>query len=554
MQNSLSAHLDVWEQELQGDKDRTFILEGIKKGFSIIDSSHALGDIQPSVTDNHPSTSAPSAQNKVEAQINKELEDGNYIVSENNPVITSALAAVPKKDGAVRLIHDCSRPKIGSVNSYASKDECKYQTVSDALAFVQPGWYMCKVDLQAAYRSVGIDPREQPLLGIRWKFKNSDSYTYMEDTKLPFGARKSPSIFNTITQAVRRMLDRHGVRCVVLLDDFFITAPTFEECKEHLNTTITLIRSLGFRINWRKVVDPTQELVFLGIHINTVTGRLSLDPDKVTELLETIRHAQSCSRQSKTQLQSLAGKLLWASHVIEWGRSFINSIFSIIKMLVKDNHKAETVTLRQDLNWWQKALSNGLYSRRIWDHRQVVTMQTDACQAGGGAFCYGSWLYVNWQLDTTLALAHINCKELASVAYALEVWGPAFRGKELLVYTDNLATVAFINKQRAPNNNVRNVLSCMALTALKFDIKLVATYIPGDINELADSISRLNEPGQLIRFMTLLERYYSSTSAPMPHFFWLPDHMSMSSMLSLSQPLERWTKTHSDWSGSLTRR
>ena len=51
------------------------------------------------------------------------------------------------------------------------------------------------------------------------------------------------------------MVVKRGVAAVVVyLVDFFICAPTMEECAAALNTL--LLRKLGFRINWDKVVDP----------------------------------------------------------------------------------------------------------------------------------------------------------------------------------------------------------------------------------------------------------------------------------------------------------
>ena len=67
------------------------------------------------------------------------------------------------------------------------------------------------------------------------------------------------------------MLKRRGLAAVVVyLDDFFIKADTFQDCMEALNLTISLLRKLGFSINWNKVVDPTTNITFLGIETDSV--------------------------------------------------------------------------------------------------------------------------------------------------------------------------------------------------------------------------------------------------------------------------------------------
>ena len=42
-----------------------------------------------------------------------------------------------------------------------------------------------------------------------------------------------------------------------------------EERATAMNTLIALLRELGFRINWYKVVDPVQSITFLGVQIDT---------------------------------------------------------------------------------------------------------------------------------------------------------------------------------------------------------------------------------------------------------------------------------------------
>ena len=56
---------------------------------------------------------------------------------------------------------------------------------------------------------------------------------------------------------------------IVYLDDFLIVGETKEVCQLAFDTLITLLQHLGFEISWRKVIRPTQKLVFLGIEIDT---------------------------------------------------------------------------------------------------------------------------------------------------------------------------------------------------------------------------------------------------------------------------------------------
>ena len=70
-----------------------------------------------------------------------------------------------------------------------------------AAKLVKPGWFMAKVDLKSAYRSVNISAHSQLVTGLKWYLGGEWRYFY--DTKLPFGARAAPGIFHRLTQAGR---------------------------------------------------------------------------------------------------------------------------------------------------------------------------------------------------------------------------------------------------------------------------------------------------------------------------------------------------------------
>ena len=206
---------------------------------------------------------------------------------------------------------------------------------------------MAKVDLESAYRSVRIHPDDNNATGIKFKFPGKRSSTYVYDTRLPFRARKSPGIFNRITQAVKRMMISRGFKLmVVYLDDWLILGPDKERCTLALNELLKLLRELGFSISYNKVVPPTTSLVFLGILIDSMTVTISLPDEKVGELEALICHFANSKHATKRQLQSLAGKLNWASQVVRGGRTYLRRILDNSSVLAKPNHK---VILRDEL-------------------------------------------------------------------------------------------------------------------------------------------------------------------------------------------------------------
>ena len=146
------------------------MLDGIKHGFRLIDEGN---DILPTECHNYSSLSDGDNDIKVAKQIQWEIDNGNYIATDVKPTIVSALGTIPKPNGKIRLIHDCSRPDNLAVNHYASLDPCKYDSLQDALELMKHGYYMAKVDLESAYRSVRIHPDNYQALNSNSQVTNS---------------------------------------------------------------------------------------------------------------------------------------------------------------------------------------------------------------------------------------------------------------------------------------------------------------------------------------------------------------------------------------------
>ena len=171
--------------------DTAFLLRGLAEGFRL--TSLDPSTVPPAELENYKSATNEHNFSKVEKQIIAEVRAGRYQVSVEKSKLISALGAVPQKDSAdVRIIHDCSRPAGFAVNDYAAPSEKQsFQTLDDALALIKPGYFMAKINLKQAYRSVRVHPAEYDVLGLKWSFSSNSekSFTYMHDTRLPFGAK-----------------------------------------------------------------------------------------------------------------------------------------------------------------------------------------------------------------------------------------------------------------------------------------------------------------------------------------------------------------------------
>ena len=432
-------------------------------------------------------------------QILAEIEHGNYEVCDSKPPLISPFSVIEKPDGGVRLIHDGSQPEGASMNDYATLDmHHRFQSVDDATRLLWPGYYMAKVDLKSAYRSVAISEHSQQFTGLKWQFGTET--VFLRDKKLPFGSKLAPGIFHRLTQSVRRMMAKRFPQAslVVYLDDFLLLAPSASVCQAAQATLLKLLRTLGFQISWTKVIDPAQRIIFLGIELDSLDMCLRLPSAKLHQLRQELADFSQRRRATKRQLQSLTGKLNWAAAVVFGGRVFLRRIINLTNTL---RNKTDRVLLskdmRRDIDWWLQFMSTFNGKSAMLDKEPITTVYTDACNAGCGGVFGSDWFYCNWDLDwPAVSSLHINYKECLAVVVAAARWAPLWAGKRIYLLSDNQAAVGMLNRGTAKQSQVMECLRWLFWLSATHGFHLTARYIPGSTNVAADSASRILEPGQ----------------------------------------------------------
>ena len=138
----------------------------------------------------------------------------------------------------------------------------------------------------------------------------------------PFGASKAAKIFHRLSQPITRIMRRKGYTVIAYLDNFLL-----EPSLQGFNTSIELLQNLGFSINWGKVINPFQWLIFLGVEIDTILRRLILPQQKMAEIHEILQFSVSKDKLTKREFQCVIGQLNFASHMIYGGRTFLKADF-----------------------------------------------------------------------------------------------------------------------------------------------------------------------------------------------------------------------------------
>lgn len=94
------------------------------------------------------------------------------------------LGTVPKKNGDVRIIHDCSAPHGNSLNNHQSFLHMPWASIDQVLQKVTPKCYMAGIDIKEYYRNFGVGPVCWPLQS----YASADGMVII-DSRLQFGHR-----------------------------------------------------------------------------------------------------------------------------------------------------------------------------------------------------------------------------------------------------------------------------------------------------------------------------------------------------------------------------
>ena len=216
-----------------------------------------------------------------------------------------------------------------------------------------------------------------------------------------------------------------------------------------MTTLMQVLRQLGFRINYDKVIEPTQRLIFLCVTLNSKTMVLSLPQAKCNELKALIHKCMTKVRVTKKQLCSLAGKLSWASVCIYGGRYHLRRIFDRINTLALYHHRTRiTKEVCADIDWSARYMDRFNNCVPMVDLCPASPVSIDSCQEAGGAYYLGDAVYTPWHLyGNQVQNLPINYKEAIALEPAVQAWAPYWTNKKIYVSSNNQAAVALINRR-----------------------------------------------------------------------------------------------------------
>ena len=359
--------------------------------------------------------------------------------------------------------------------------------------------FMAKLDIRHAFRLCPVRPDQWHLLGYSW-----DGEFYF-DTRLPFGSRSSPFIFNAFADALLWILIVVcGIEGIIhYLDDFFLCLSSASRCAKAMDTMSSLFARLGVPLAGDKTVGPAQTVTYLGIEIDALSQTIRLPADKFSHLMSMLENWRGKKKCTKRELLSLIGSLAFAAKVVKPGRMFLRRLIDLSMTVPKLNHH---ITLnsesKADINWWLQFLPswNGVcFIQAAPVTSTSLSLFTDASGLGFGAVYGNRWIYGAWPEAYVNKDYHINIGELFAIVAAVFTWGHEWRDQQILFHTDNESITHVWRSGTCADRVVMQLVRALFLFSANLNINVLLQHIPGHSNTLADPLSRLQV--QLFRRM-----------------------------------------------------
>lgn len=331
-------------------------------------------------------------------------------ITETNPTVGQFLSnifLVSKPDGGYRLILNLKK-----LNEFIDTEHFKLEDSKVVRKLLTLNCLMASIDSRDAYYLISVAESDRKYLRFQFLGK------IYEFTCLPFGPNIAPYIFTKLMKPVVSDLRLSGILLVIYLDDILIVGPSFESCARSIRIVLTLIKNLGFSINFEKSrLTPSRKCKFLGLIYDSEGMVVELSVEKKNKIKELVKKFNRVKKCKIREFATFIGTLESCSPTLKYGRVHIRS-FERERFLAlrrnKDNYdRYMTITsdLKDDLNWWKINVSVAKNSIKIF--KPVIEIFSDASNSGRGAVCNGNRAHGHW-IETERSL-HINILELKAV-------------------------------------------------------------------------------------------------------------------------------------------
>ena len=404
------------------------------------------------------------------------------LVSDNCPGFFSPLFTIPKRDGGVRPVFN-----LRKLNEFIHAPHFKMETMTQVLNLVHLGDFMTSIDLSDAFLHIKMHQHSRKYLRFRW---NNRTYQFRT---APFGLSIVPWFFTRLTKPILKWARERGIRVSAYLDDWIVLASSYQQARDHTQQLMNMLTSLGWLINTKKSVsEPTQVIQHLGFSMDTRQMNVKIPGKKLRDLRKSIQSILMMPMQTPRTIHSLTMRIRATALAVFPTRLYTQKLMHFKNQYVQsprqwDQPQSLPPDCLDELRWWHRNIStwNGL----SWiQPKPTCTLFVDASDEGWGAVLDQMTIQQRWTADEKTH--SINWRELQAVFQAIRAF-PQLRNVSILIRTDNISAMTYINKQGGTRSlPLSDLAGRLWRFCLRKRIRLTAQHIPGIENSAADRASR----------------------------------------------------------------
>ena len=259
------------------------------------------------------------------------------------------------------------------------------------------------------------------------------------DKNLAFSAVHGTAIFECITNFIRFILAKQGIKIFHFIDDIYACChkDVAQQAFEALNL---VIQQVGLPINPAKVFPPTTSLPIMGVVVDVNARTFSIPTDKLNEIWNLCNKMFLRDRLTKRELQTLLGKLLYISRCVKGTHMYLNHMLALLRR----HHTCSNVIPDEgyylELFWFISFFKqfNGVVIFRKGNISETVFV--DATLTGIGS-SWGNKAYSTSIPSQILQGVAISQLELYNIVVAARLWAPLWQNKVVCFRCDNESTV-----------------------------------------------------------------------------------------------------------------
>lgn len=125
----------------------------------------------------------------------------------------------------------------------------------------------------------------------------------------------------------------------------------------------------------------------------------------------------------------------------------------------------------------------------------MLELHTDSAGSpdlGCGAVLRNEWVRFPWPegLASKLVMSDITFLKFVPVVLAVSIWGRRLANRKVILNVDNLTLVSVLNKHASKSKRIMDLMRQFVLVGTVHNLTVKAERIAGNVNTVAETISR----------------------------------------------------------------